>query len=79
MNKLFEALDDKIKIRLKLIFLISIGTVILESLSIINLNQLGLACINAESYELASKYLELALEKDPNYHNSSVFYLLLHL
>lgn len=42
----------------------------LESLSIINLNQLGLACINAESYELASKYLELALEKDPNYHNS---------
>ena len=37
MNKLFEALDEKIKIRIKLIFLISIGTVILESLSIISI------------------------------------------
>ena len=72
MNKLFEALDDKIKIRLKLIFLISIATVILESLSIISVFPIMKTLFEPNFIKENISFIEINLT-----HNETIFYLLL--
>ena len=72
MNKLFEALDNKIKIRIKLIFLISIGTVILESLSIISVFPIMKTLFQPNFIKENISFIDINFT-----HNQTIFYLLL--
>ena len=72
MNKLFEALDEKIKIRIKLIFLISIGTVILESLSIISIFPIMKTLFQPNFIKENLSFIDINLT-----HNETILYLLL--